>query len=155
VPTFAASEIPVVEIELMRALGAGLARLVVEADREGHAFMRRLEQDWQSGANRFDRAGEMLLAAFSRDRLVGVGGLNRDPYAKQDEVGRLRHLYVAADVRRRGVGRLLVERIIAEARDSFALLRLRTLSADAAAFYHQLGFVETDEDGATHVMRIG
>jgi GNAT superfamily N-acetyltransferase len=144
-----------VEIRPMEALGDGIAPLVLEADREGYAFMQRLEQDWRSGANRFDRAGEALFGAFSGERLVGVGGLNRDPYVRTEGIGRLRHLYVAFHARRRGVGRLLVERIIAEARGSFAVLRLRTLSADAAAFYRRLGFIETDEDAATHVMRIG
>ena len=144
-----------VEIRPMDALGAEIVPLVAEADREGHAFMRRLEQDWQSGANRFDRAGEMLFGAFFGERLVGVGGLNRDPYTQASDMGRLRHLYVAADARRAGVGRLLVERIIAEARGSFTVLRLRTLSADAAAFYRRMGFTETSEDAATHVMRIG
>jgi GNAT superfamily N-acetyltransferase len=144
-----------VEIRPVEALGDGIAPLVLEADREGYAFMQRLEQDWRSGANRFDRAGEALFGAFSGERLVGVGGLNRDPYVRTEGIGRLRHLYVAFDARRRGVGRLLVERIIAEARGSFAVLRLRTPSADAAAFYCRLGFIETDEDAATHVMRIG
>ena len=137
------------------AVRAELAPLVAAADREGHAFMRRLQDEWDGGANRFDRAGEALFGAFAGERLVGVGGLNRDPYANADGVGRLRHLYVMPDMRRSGVGRMLVERIVAEAKAGFSLLRLRTLSADAAAFYRRLGFVEIDEDTATHMMRIG
>jgi len=143
-----------IDIRKMRALGAELAPLAIEADREGHAFVRRLDREWDSGANRFDHAGEALFGAFCGGRLVGVGGLNRDPYTKADNVGRLRHLYVAPDMRGRGVGRLLVERIVAETRGSFTLLRLRTLSADAAAFYRHLGFVETGEEAATHMMPI-
>jgi GNAT superfamily N-acetyltransferase len=143
------------EIRQIRSLGGELAPLVSEADREGHAFVRRLWNDWESGENRFHHEGEALFGAFSGDRLIGVGGLNRDPYMQADGIGRLRHLYVAIDARRRGAGRLLVERIVAEAKGSFAVLRLRTPSADAAAFYCRLGFVETDEDAATHVMRIG
>jgi len=59
------------------------------------------------------------------------------------------------DMRRSGVGRMLVERIVIEAEAGFSMLRLRTLSAEAAAFYRQLRFMEIDEDTATHMMRIG
>lgn len=142
------------DIRQIRSLGTELAPLVAEADREGHAFVRRLRDDWKSGGNRFDRAGEALFGAFCGGRLVGIGGLNRDPYTKADNVGRLRHLYVAPDMRGRGVGRLLVERILAETRGSFTLLRLRTLSTDAAAFYRRLGFDEASEEAATHMIRI-
>jgi N-acetylglutamate synthase-like GNAT family acetyltransferase len=143
------------DIRRIRALGTELAPLVSAADREGHAFVRRLREEWDSGANRFDRAGEALFGAFAGKRLVGVGGLNRDPFANADGVGRLRHLYIAPEMRRSGVGRLLVERIVTEAKTGFSVVRLRTLSADAAAFYRRLGFVEVDEEAATHVMRIG
>lgn len=144
-----------IQIRQIKSLGTELTPLVSEGDREGHAFVRRLRDDWEKGENRFDRAGEALFGAFSGDRLVGVGGLNRDPYTEQEGVGRLRHLYVAPDARRHGVGQMLVERIITQAKGSFAMLRLRTPSADAAAFYRRLGFVETNEDAATHLMRIG
>ena len=143
-----------IRIEQATALGAELDPLVTEAEADGHLFMRRLRDEWASGSNRFDQRGERLMVARSADRLVGVGGVNRDPYAQAPDIGRLRHLYVASDVRRRGVGALLVRSILADARAHFTLICLRTDSTEAAAFYRRLGFQPTDADDATHVMAI-
>jgi GNAT superfamily N-acetyltransferase len=129
--------------------------LLVEAEQQGFEFMRRLVEEWAAGANRFDHRGECLLGAFSGSQLVGIAGLNRDPYAKADGVGRLRHVYVLASARRHGVGSLLVHHIVQEARHSFHILRLRTTTAPAAAFYLRLGFTRIDEKTASHVMVLG
>lgn len=143
-----------IRIEQAAALNAELDPLVAEADADGHLFMRRLRDEWVSGSNRFDRSGEKLMTARVGDRLVGVGGLNRDPYAQAPGIGRLRHLYVARDARCRGVGALLVRAILAGADAHFTLIRLRTDSVEAAAFYARLGFQGTNDANATHVMRI-
>jgi len=144
-----------IRIEQATAIGAELDPLVTEAEADGHLFVRRLRDEWASGSNRFDMPGERLMVAHSGDRLVGVGGLNRDSYAQAVGIGRLRHLYVARDARRQGVGALLVRSILAGAEAHFTLIRLRTDSAEAAAFYNRLGFQPTDEEGATHIMPIG
>ena len=115
-------------------------------------MMRRLVDDWSSGANRFDRPGEFLLGAYLGERLAGVGGLNRDPYVFDDLTGRVRHVFVMPDARRSGVGTALLLHIIARAPEPFRVLRLRTFSADGAAFYAALGFVETSEADASHRM---
>jgi len=142
-------------IEPATILGPDLAPLVAEADAAGYSFVRRLRDAWMSGENRFDRAGETLLAARVDRHLVGIGGLNIDPFVRTDRVGRLRHLYVAEHARRLGVGSALVGRLLAAATPHFAVVRLRTDSADAAAFYARLGFQPTDEPEATHILRIG
>jgi hypothetical protein len=59
-------------------------------------FVRRLADDWVSVANRFDRPGEALFVARLPGQVVGVRGLNVDPYTAEPGVGRVRHLYVAA-----------------------------------------------------------
>jgi len=85
--------------------------------------------------------------------LVGVCGLNIDPYAADRRVGRVRHLYVLSAFRRRGVGRHLVTAVIEMARGRFDRLHLRTENAGAARFYEALGF--RPSGGAsdyTHVM---
>lgn len=46
-------------------------------------MLRRLEENWQRGENRFNAPGEKLLGAFLNGRLVGVCGLNRDPFSQQ------------------------------------------------------------------------
>ena len=128
--------------------------LLVEAEQQGCEFMRRLVEEWASGANRFDGKGECFLGAFSDGQLLGVVGLNRDPYADTEQIGRVRHLYVLASARRHGVGSLLVHHALQEARRSFTIVRLRT-TPSAAAFYLRLGFTSIDEKTASHVMIFG
>ena len=82
-----------------------LADLIAESEREGFALVRRLVDDWESGDNRFDRPGEALFAVVADGRVLGVCGLNIDPYLPGGRVGRVRHLYVAADSDAAGSGR--------------------------------------------------
>jgi GNAT superfamily N-acetyltransferase len=117
-----------------------LATLVAESEREGWRFLRRLADEWTAGSNRFRQHGEALLAACVGGQLVGVCGLNVDPYAGNPRVGRVRRLYVHASYRRRGIGRQLVEAVIRSATGVFDSLRLRTENPEAARFYEALGF---------------
>jgi hypothetical protein len=63
-----------------------------EARAEGHAFLDRLANDWASGAMRFDRPGEALLAAYSQGVLAAIGGITVDPIVA--EALRMRRFYV-------------------------------------------------------------
>jgi ribosomal protein S18 acetylase RimI-like enzyme len=128
----------------------GLSALADEAQSEGFGFVHRLISDFNSGSNRFDRTGERLLGAFWSDELVGICGLNRDPYTDRHDVGRLRHLYVRKGDRHRGIGAALVEQLLKGASPPFSLIRLRTNTAEAAAFYERLGFKAVGERTATH-----
>ena len=119
---------------------ASLEALVAESEQGGLRFMRRLVEEWASGANRFDGDGEALFAALIDGRVTGVCGLNIDPYAAAARVGRVRHLYVLSAYRRLGVGRQLVGGVIEAARGRFDILRLRTQNPAAARLYEQLGF---------------
>jgi len=122
---------------------------------DGHNLVKRLVDDWNDGSNRFDRPGEIALQARLGSMLVGVGGLNRDPYLDDPATGRIRHLYVARDARRQGVGRALVAALLTEARVTFRRVRLRTSQPDASALYETLGFVEvSNEPNASHVLRL-
>ncbi len=114
--------------------------LVAESEQAGWRFLRRLTEEWASGANRFDRPGEALLAALMGGRVIGVCGLNVDPYAAAPCVGRVRHLYVLSAYRRLGFGRRLVGEVIGAARGRFDSLRLRTDNPAAAQLYERLGF---------------
>ncbi|WP_165912074.1 GNAT family N-acetyltransferase [Novosphingobium sp. PhB165] len=139
----------------MKALGDEMAPLVIEAESEGHRSMRRLRDEWSSGANRFQGAGEFLLAAYAGGKLIAVGGLNIDPYSSALGIGRIRHVYVCSQARRRGVGTMLVKHIIVGAGRRFSTLRLRTTTAEAAAFYERLGFHGCNEEAATHILELG
>ena len=125
-----------------------------EAITQGFGFMDRLTADWVSGANTFSRRGECFLGAFVAEGLIGVGGLNVDPYLPRTDVGRLRHVYVLDERRRQGSGRLLVARLLDEARRSFGKVRLRTDTERAASFYVRCGFSLVNDPTASHAMNL-
>lgn len=114
--------------------------LVDESLLDGYRHVKRLADDYSVGSNLFDRPGEALFAAFMYDKLAGVGGLNQDPYAVGHDVGRVRRVYVSVDYRRYGIGRMIMDEIIAEARRHYILLTLRTNNPVADSFYRSLGF---------------
>jgi GNAT superfamily N-acetyltransferase len=128
----------------------GMASLRIEAVSEGFHFVDRLVRDWVSGSNRFNQPGERFLGAFSQDNLVGVCGLNRDPYVAEGTVGRLRHLYVRRLARRQGVASALVQRLLDDAGNVFHLVRLRTDTPEAAALYLRHGFMPVQDETASH-----
>jgi ribosomal protein S18 acetylase RimI-like enzyme len=128
---------------------------LAESEEAGSRIVRRLIEEWASGVNRFDQPGEALLGASVGGRLVGVCGLNRDPYAAEAGVGRVRHLYVLSAFRGLGVGRHLVAEVIEAARGHFDSLRLRTANPAAARLYEALGFRSCSGVAhSTHVMQL-
>ena len=129
--------------------------LVAESEQAGWRFMRRLAEEWASGANRFDGAGEAFFAALIGGRVIGVCGLNVDPYTVAQGVGRVRHLYVLSAYRRLGVGRQLVGRVIETARARFDILRLSTQNPAAAQLYERVGFRRcVGAADCTHLMEL-
>lgn len=130
-----------VEILPVVALPAdSLAPLIAESEREGWKFVRRLSDEWVSGVNRFDRLGEKLFVARREGMIVGVCGLNADPYSNDESIGRVRRLYVLPVHRGQGIGQMLVQAVIHAASGRFKLLRLRTNNPDAGRLYERLGF---------------
>ncbi|WP_171070294.1 GNAT family N-acetyltransferase [Methylobacterium terricola] len=141
-------------VAALAALGPAVGPIRDEARSQGVDFVRRLFEEWASGANRFDRPGEIFLGVWRGDRLVGVGGLNRDPYAAGGDIGRVRHVYLLGAHRHLGLGTLLVTRLLREAEGHFRIVRLRAASPEAAAFYRRLGFAECADPAATHLIRV-
>lgn len=131
-----------------------LGDLVRSSVAEGHRFVARAREEWDAGVNRFAAPGEGLFLARHGDGVVGMCGLNVDPYAGDPGVGRLRHLYVAPGRRRLGVGRALVVACLELAAGRFRRVRLRTENEDAARFYLGLGFSAVDEADTTHVIEL-
>jgi GNAT superfamily N-acetyltransferase len=132
-----------------------LAPLVAESEQAGWRFVRRLADDLRSGANRFDRPGECLVVAEAGGAVVGVCGLNADPYAAGPSVGRVRRLYVLASHRGRGVGRGLVQAVVSAAAGRFHRLRVRTRNPQAGRLYERLGFVPVaGEADCTHALEL-
>ena len=133
---------------------ARLAALLAESEQQGFGFVRRLVEEWESEANRFDRPGEALFVARVGDDVVGVCGLNVDPYAGDPKIGRVRHLYVLVPHRRSGIGEQLVADVLEAAQGRFARLHLRTTNATAARLYERMGFRRTAARDHTHVLDV-
>jgi GNAT superfamily N-acetyltransferase len=111
-----------------------LASLNDEAVRDGFLFVERLMKDWLSGLNRFSQPGERLVGATRDGKLLGVCGLNRDPYVIESRIGRLRHLYVKRSERNQGLGSALVEYLLRDEGAAFAMVRLRTENLQPRCF---------------------
>jgi ribosomal protein S18 acetylase RimI-like enzyme len=118
-----------------------LDAMIAESKSFGFRAIQRFADEWSSGANRFDRPGEALFIAKQNHQVVGICGLNIDPYAQSSAVGRVRRLYVMRNYRRRGIGRTLVRQVIAEAYLSFDRLHVRTDDPIADQFYQSLNFI--------------
>ncbi|MEO0836736.1 MAG: GNAT family N-acetyltransferase [Cyanobacteria bacterium J06642_3] len=129
--------------------------LVEESLSQGFQFVSRLVREYNAGLNCFNKSGEMLLKASARGRIIGICGLNLDPYLKDSKIGRLRHLYVESAWRKQGVGLLLVTQLIHEAKQHYELLTLRTDTSAVHKFYQKLGFkTEPIIKHATHHLQL-
>jgi GNAT superfamily N-acetyltransferase len=130
---------------------AAIERLLSESEQEGFRFLRRAREEWLSGANAFSIEGEALFGVFEGDRLLAIGGINREGEGH----GRLRRVYVGREERRRGIGRKLVEHVLAFASRHYSLVGLRCETDAADQFYVAVGFRRVDSDrGITHVIEL-
>ena len=143
---------------LQQSPAEALGALVADSEAQGVRFVRRLVDEWSTGLNCFDRPGEALFVARRAATIVGVCGLNIDPYAGGaggPRIGRVRHLYVLSTQRRLGIGERLVAAVMRTARAGFERLRLRTTNPTAAALYERLGFRPAGGDAhCTHIIAI-
>jgi len=138
-------------IAQIKTLPSLLVDLEREASAQGFNFLGRLIEEWNMGSNRFDKPGERLLVATDNGFIVGIGGLNVDPYEPTGDTARLRRLYVANGFRRRGVGEALVCALLEGASQRFRVVRLSTDTDAGAAFYSRLGFSRVENATATHL----
>jgi GNAT superfamily N-acetyltransferase len=130
-----------------------ISQLVEESTDEGFRHSKRLVDEYQNGTNRFDKQGEALFIAYTGNQIIGVSGLNQDPYSDGDGIGRVRRLYVSRAFRRFGVGRLLMVAVVEEARKHYTKLVLFTNNPVADSFYCSIGFtVETDKEHNSHYL---
>jgi ribosomal protein S18 acetylase RimI-like enzyme len=128
-----------------------LVPLLAASIDEGFHFVERLLSEWQAGTACFNRTGELLLAAYEGTNIIAIGGLTADPYSVEPGLGRLRHIYVRPDARRRGTGRQLVQLFEQAAQRTYRALVLRTDTPAAARFYEALGCTPLPPGGtATH-----
>lgn len=130
-----------------------LAPLLAAAEAEGHTMLRRLLDEWRSGANRFDGPGESLWGlSDAQGRWVAIGGLNLEPPPGCPGAARMRRFYVHPDWRGIGCARRLMAAVLTAAQGRFERLHVNTLSAGGAAFWSSLGFAPVAGGHAyTHV----
>jgi GNAT superfamily N-acetyltransferase len=128
----------------------GFAALRAEAREAGFGMLDRLAIDWASGADRYAREGEALLAARIDGALAGIGGLTQDPHVA--DALRMRRFYVGVRFRRLGVARHLAEALLALPRGNRTLITVNAGTPEAPAFWQALGFVRDDGAGHTHVL---
>ena len=133
-------------------LPAGFGDLRDEARREGYTHMDRLAAEWGSGTNRFDAAGEALMAARVGGELAGVGGITRDPI--DAAALRMRRFYVRPRYRGQGIGRGLAAALLAQAGGAGSRIVLNAATETAVRFWEALGFVPDRCDGHSHSLRL-
>ena len=138
--------------ELTGLSSLAMHQMLDESTRAGYQFVQRTINDWENGTNTFSKLGEKLLGLFLGAELVGICGLNRDPYTTEPDTGRVRHLYVMAAHRRKGYATLLMDEIVHEAKQHFTTLRLFTENPSAAKFYEKLGFQRVPCGRVSHII---
>jgi len=122
---------------------------------EGYKMVQKLHDEYTDGSNRFNRFGESLFVAIIDEEVIGIGGLNIDPYLDLFDVGRVRHLYVLPRHRSSGVGKKLLGMIIEEAKKYFRTLTLYTENPIADKLYRNIGFSRAEGiQKASHVLNL-
>jgi GNAT superfamily N-acetyltransferase len=119
-----------------------------ESRAEGYAFLDRLVIDWAAGRLRFDKDGEVLLAAYSEGALAAVGGITIDPVVP--DALRMRRFYVRSAFRRVDIGRDIAHALLERA---FRASRVVTVNAGPGSlrFWESIGFLPQVREGHTHV----
>ncbi|HDR7277518.1 TPA: GNAT family N-acetyltransferase [Bacillus paranthracis] len=116
--------------------------LVQESKEEGFNFLIKLKSEYKNKTNTFNKTGECLYGIFQEGKLIGIGGLNEDPYSENNKIGRLRRFYIAKDYRRIGLGNLLLKQLLSHAEKYFKVVVLHTDTKQGDAFYIANGFVK-------------
>jgi len=125
--------------------------LLAESEQEGFRFVRRAKEEWLSGVNTFSKKGEAFFGIFDDSRLLAIGGIN----CGSDRLGRLRRCYVCRKARRQGLGRQLVQHILAFAQPHYSQVGLCCDTDAADRFYRAVGVAHTNSvQGVTHIIEL-
>ena len=92
------------------------------------------------------RPGRVTLGAFEEGRLVGILGLMRERHAKLAHKAFVWGMYVAPELRNRGIGRELVKEALKHAREMPGVrqvyLGVNAINLPAVNLYKSMGFEE-------------
>ena len=137
-------------IESITTACEGFRELQSESMAMGFNMLRRLEENWLNRTNCFDKPGEKLSGFFVDGLLIGVCGLNQDPYLSSVRAGRLRHLYVGREWRRKQIGMTLLQTVLEDCERCFDFISTNAPQS-AFAFYERAGFTPlNDVEKVTH-----
>ncbi|MED2788362.1 GNAT family N-acetyltransferase [Bacillus thuringiensis] len=128
--------------QIENLMGYEFSHLVQDSEEEGFNFLIRLISEYKNEINTFNKTGECLYGIFQGDMLIGVGGLNEDPYTKDNKIGRLRRFYISKDFRRIGLGNLLLNQLLCHAEKYFEVIVLHADTKEGDAFYTANGFLK-------------
>ncbi|MDT3498603.1 GNAT family N-acetyltransferase [Bacillus toyonensis] len=132
-----------------------ISHLVQDSKEEGFNFLIKLINEYENKINVFKKTGECLYGIFQGNMLIGIGGLNQDPFTGDNKIGRLRRFYIAKNYRGKGLGRLLLDRIISDAKKYFTIVVLNTDTEQGDKFYTSGGFVKGKQYvGASHYLNL-
>jgi ribosomal protein S18 acetylase RimI-like enzyme len=112
------------------------------SDAEGDAGKEPTDYLHRLGLERRD-GGQFMLGVWRGKRLVGAIGCERDPRRKVRHIGHVIGMMVRPEARGAGLGTLLVEACIAEARHAGLEMLTLTVTADnagAVRLYERHGF---------------
>ena len=127
-----------------------LTSLVSKSEEEGYGMVKRLVEDYTKGVNKFDGNGEALFVC-KNPMIQAIGGINIESSNEYQGAGRIRRVYVLPSVRGTGVGRMIIESIIAHSIDRFELLTCNVGPLESWGFYERLGFKRVSKKGITHI----
>lgn len=115
----------------------------------GSSYEEEVDRPLEMVAGRLAGGAANESAAFgafdAAGALVGVGGLYRDTHRKARHRANVVGMYVAPEARGQGIGRALLDALVAHARSIEGVHRLElgvtTTNAPARALYRAFGFV--------------
>ncbi len=101
------------------------------------------------------KSGGMTAGAFLNGNLKGLAAVLTEPLGSRGQYLELSGLWVSRDQRGKGIGKELVERAKAFAREKGGekLFVSSHSSVETQAFYKAMGFVEAEEYSAVHAQR--
>ena len=130
-----------------------IGEILTESESFGYHYLTKMIDQWKTGQNRFSKSKEQLILYKDGERVVGIGGINEEPYIKESSYGRLRDVYVLKEYRRKRVASQIVEHLIEFGRKHYKAITLRVPdNAEASPFYESMGFLATQEiETVTHM----
>lgn len=145
-------DLRIYQIDDLSYNAAKMADLIKQSLGEGFELLQRIDQHWNSGVRRYDRAGEALFCAEHEGRIVALCGRVQDPVEK--ETLQLRHGYVLPEWRQLGIGSAVMKRVTDVPADLYRRVAMRAYFQPVRRFCERHGFQAIDHPRYTHELLI-